>query len=101
MKKCSECSGSMKEMKGKTPEGVDYRYYKCASCGEEIVDIKQLHQVAEKYRAIKSFHVKLSKWGLSLGVRIPKEIVKKYNLKDNEEIIIIPEEKEIKLVPSK
>lgn len=101
MKKCSECKSSMKEIRSKTPEGVDYKFYKCLSCGEEIVDMKQLHQVAEKYRAIKSFHIKLSKWGLSLGVRIPKEVVKKYNLKDSEEITLIPEEKGIKLIPKK
>lgn len=97
----SMTKSSMKEMQDKTPEGVNYKYYKCQSCGEEIVDMKQLHQVAEKYRAIKSFHVKLSKWGLSLGVRIPKEVVKKYNLKDNEEITLIPEERGIKLIPKK
>jgi len=34
---------------GQDAEGVGYKYYKCQSCGEEIVDMKQLHQVAEKY----------------------------------------------------
>ena len=100
MKKCAECQGTMQELKAKTPEGVEYNYYKCKKCGEEIVDIKQLHEVAEKYRVLKKYQVKLSKWGLSLGLRIPKDLVKKYHLKGDEEVSIIPEEKGIRIVTS-
>lgn len=98
MKKCSECSGTMQELTAKTPENVMYSYYKCRKCGEEIVDMKQLHQVAEQYRNLRKYQVKISKWGLSLGLRIPKELVKKYNLKDDEEVAIIPEKKGIRIV---
>ncbi len=90
----------MKNIASKTPEGVGYHYYKCAQCGEEIVDRKQLHQVAEKYRVLKNYHVKLSKWGLSLGMRFPKEIAERYKLKDEEEVVIIPEEREIRIIPA-
>jgi len=100
MKTCSECRGEMTEMSSKTPEGVAYRYFKCKKCGEEIVDMKQLHNVAEKYREMKKYHVKLSRWGLSIGLRIPKELIKKYNFKNEEEVILIPEDKGIKIVPS-
>ncbi len=100
MKACSECDGKMDEMLGTTPEGVGYRYYKCRKCGEEIVDMKQLHIVAEKYRIMKKYRVKLSKWGLSLGIRIPKELVNKYKLSDNEEVSIIPERDGILIIPS-
>ncbi|MEK6932550.1 MAG: AbrB/MazE/SpoVT family DNA-binding domain-containing protein [Nanoarchaeota archaeon] len=100
MRKCSECNGIMEEFKAQTPEGISYNYFKCGKCGEEIVDMKQLHSVAEKYRTIKRYHVKLSKWGLSLGLRIPKELVKKYRLDDNKEVSIVPEDKSIKIIPS-
>ena len=90
----------MKALKNKTPEGVEYNYFKCTKCGEEILNMNQLHNVAEKYRTMKNYHVKLTKWGLSLGLRIPKEIVEKYDLKDDEEIVIIPDEKGIKLIPA-
>lgn len=89
----------MKELLGKTPEGIGYHYHQCPRCGEEIVDMKQLHEVANKYRTIKSYHIKLSNWGPSLGIRIPKEIVEQYGLKDHKEIILIPEEQGIKMVP--
>lgn len=88
----------MNILEGKTPEGFTYNYYKCKKCGEEIVDMKQLHEVAEKYRFMKKYHAKITKWGLSLGLRIPKTLAKKYGFKDNEEVTLIPEEEGIKIV---
>ena len=99
MRICSECKGKMIEKKDETPEGVHYSYYKCSECGEEIVNMKQLHNVAEKYRVMKKYDVKLSKWGLSLGLRIPKELANKYRFKDSSEVSIIPEKKGILIVP--
>ena len=100
MKTCSECQGKMIEESAKTPEGISYKYFKCNNCGEEIVNMEQLHNVANKYRFMKKYHVKLSKWGLSLGLRIPKELAKKYNFKEEKEVTIIPEDKCIKIIPS-
>jgi hypothetical protein len=99
MKKCSECNGIVKKFKTKTPEGVEYSYFRCNKCGEETVDMKQLHKVAEKYRVMRKYQAKLSKWGLSLGVRIPKELVREYGLTDNKEVNLIPEKTGIKIVP--
>jgi antitoxin component of MazEF toxin-antitoxin module len=49
---------------------------------------------------MKRFNAKISKWGMSLGIRIPKELVKKYNFKDNEEVTMIPEKEGIKIIPA-
>ena len=100
MKKCTECSGQMVELSDKTPEGVTYSYFKCKKCGEEIVDMKQLHNVAQVYREMKRFNAKISKWGMSLGIRIPKELVEKYNFKDNAKVTMIPEKEGIKIIPA-
>ena len=100
MKKCSECGKDMKELESKTPEGIKYIYFRCDECGEEILNMNQLHNVAEKYRIIKQYHARLSKWGLSLGIRIPKELVQKYKLKNEGEVAIIPEEKGIRIIPA-
>ena len=100
MKKCSECNEEMIELEDKTPEGVNYHYFKCKKCGEEIVNMRQLHDVAQVYREMKKFRAKISKWGMSLGVRIPKELVEKYHLRDEEEVTIIPEEKGMKIIPA-
>jgi len=37
---------------------------------------------------------------VSLGVRIPKELAEKYKLKNNEELILIPDKDGIKMVPA-
>ena len=94
MKKC--CGKAMDLRHAKTPEGVPYDYYVCGKCEEEIVDMKQLHDVAQKYRELKKYRIKLTRWGRSTGIRIPQELIKKYKLKD--EVIILPEEKGLRIV---
>ncbi len=89
----------MVELKAKTPEGVEYKYFRCKECGEEIVDMKQLHDVAQVYRDMKRFHAKVSTWGMSLGLRIPKELAKKYDFRNNREVTIIPEKEGIRVIP--
>lgn len=101
MKKCSKCGFKMIEKLGKTPEGFEYKYYSCGKCGEEIVDMKQLHNLAEEYRNMKKYEVSLSKWGLSLGLRIPKELVNKYKLNEKDKIFIIPEKNGILIINEK
>ncbi len=95
---CPKCKGKMAEKRDKTPEGVEYRYSKCGKCGEEIVDMKQLHAVAQQYRVMKKYTAKISKWGESLAIRMPKELVKQYSLKQNEDVTLIPDKKAIKIV---
>ena len=101
MKKCGACGKQMEEQEAFTPEGISYKYFTCAKCGEEIVDMKQLHDVAEQYRAIKLYRAKVTRWGQSLGFRIPKELVLKYHFKANDEVALIPDKNSIKLIPSK
>lgn len=36
----------------------------------------------------KEFRIILTKWGLNLGLRIPKEIVTVHNFKQGEEVVI-------------
>jgi predicted RNA-binding Zn-ribbon protein involved in translation (DUF1610 family) len=100
MKKCGDCGGSMKEKAAVTPEGIKYKYYKCGKCGEEIVNMHQLRDVAVKYRALKLYHAKMSRWGQSLGLRIPKSLAERYKFRPNEEVTIIPEKEGIRVVPT-
>lgn len=43
----------MEEKTAKTPEGVSYSYFKCKSCGEEILNMKQLHNITKKYKKLQ------------------------------------------------
>jgi antitoxin MazE len=44
---------------------------------------------------------KLQKWGNSLGVRIPKSIIEKVNLEENDELIIEQQDGKIVIFPVK
>lgn len=99
MKTCTECNGEMIVLKDESPEGYSYKYYRCKKCGNEVLDMAQLDKLADKYRKTKRYNAKLTKWGKSLGLRIPKELTKHYNLKDKKEVAIIPEKKGMRIIP--
>ena len=45
--------------------------------------------------------VKLQKWGNSMGVRIPKSIIEKVNIEENDELIIEQQDGKIVIFPAK
>ena len=96
-KRCTECGKAMRLDKGALPNGVPYQRWVCA-CGESVLDMEQLHELAEAYKKWKRHHVKVSKWGGSLGIRIPKELVKQYKIKANDEVALIPEKHGMRIV---
>lgn len=99
MKTCMLCKGEMEEHTSKV-DGLPYSYFKCKKCGDEVLTVDQLQKVAKEYREMKRFRIKLNKWGLSLGLRIPKEIVTKYKLSDNKEVLLTEEKDRIVLTVS-
>ncbi|RJQ22544.1 AbrB/MazE/SpoVT family DNA-binding domain-containing protein [Candidatus Woesearchaeota archaeon] len=100
MKKCTECGEEMTPAEGTMPDGIPYTYYRCKNCRNEILNMTQLHALAEKYRVLKKYHVKLSSWGASLGLRIPKALAAKYRLTKESEIILIEEKDGLKIIPA-
>ncbi len=98
MKTCFNCETIMEKKSRVLPDGMPFEYYFCSQCGDEILDMKQLHELAELYRKRKQNIAKLSTWGSSLGLRIPKELVQKYKLKPNNEVTFVPEEGSIKIL---
>ena len=88
----------MREKKGEYDEGVSYSYWHCPKCGEELIDMRQLHDVAEKYRNLKQYTVTVSKWGDSDAIRIPKELSKQYRFNTKKTVRLIPEKTGIKIV---
>jgi hypothetical protein len=98
-KKCWECGGLSEEMLGHTPEGLEYKYWKCKKCGEEVLSMRQLHVISNKEKAM--MEAKISKWGGAVAIRIPKSIVQTYNLVPGRNATIIPEKTGFKVVPKK
>jgi|GEM_PF-896853 len=97
---CSGCGRPMKRLRGSTSAGLDYTYFKCAGCGEEMASTEQLHEIAAKSRALKTYNAKITRWGQSLGIRIPKELAAAHDMTHNEEVTIVPEESGFRILPA-
>jgi len=94
---CYKCGKVTKVVKATLPDGIPFEYHKCR-CGEGVLDMEQLHVAAEHYRKLKKHNAKLSRWGQSLGLRIPKELTEKYKLGPKSVVQIIEEEDGLKLI---
>ncbi len=101
--KCPVCEkGRMVIARDTMPsEGVPFEFYRCLKCGEELLDMKQLGRLAKEYRKLrKAKEIQFSKWGNSIAVRIPKEIVDEYRIKPGREGLITKDKEGIKIIPA-
>ncbi len=99
--KCPICKGKMEKIKDNiTQDKVDFEAYKCSKCKEELMNLQQLKKLAKKYRELrKSKEITFSKWGNSIGIRIPSEYVDAFNIKAGKQGILTKTDKEIKITP--
>ncbi len=84
--KCVECSGELEQFRG-ARKGVEYSAYKCKKCGEEIMTLGQASKYLDDAKLAKT--VCVSRWGKSLGIRIPAAIAKKFKLSEKSKAEII------------
>ena len=98
MKSCSKCKGETTEIQDRMPDGVPYTYYRCLRCGFEALDMQQLHEVAERYRALKRHRAKAGKWGASIGIRIPMELARAHKITIGDEFGFLSEKDGIRIV---
>ncbi len=96
--KCMRCKNEMRKKEGEYLHGVPYSYWSCPNCGDEIVDMNQLHSLVERSRKLKQYTVTVSRWGDSDAIRIPKELSKKYAFKPKQTVRLIPEKSGIKIL---
>lgn len=81
-------------------DGIDFESYKCTSCGEEILDMKQLAKLAKCYRSLrKAKEITFAKWGNSIAVRIPNELVNEFNIQEGKHGVITKDNKGIRIIP--
>lgn len=79
-------------------DNVEFEAYKCSACGEELLDMHQLKDIASRYRELrKAKEITFAKWGNSIAVRIPVEIVQELKIKDGAHGLITSEEQGIKI----
>ncbi|MEK6951915.1 MAG: hypothetical protein AABX29_02765 [Nanoarchaeota archaeon] len=101
--KCPVCNHEeMEKIKDLIKEdGISFEAFRCPSCGEEIMNMKQLKSLANKYRKIrKAKEVIFSKWGNSIAVRIPSDIVEEYKIKSGKQGILTKDKEGIKIIPT-
>lgn len=100
---CPICNkGEMKKRKDIIEhDGIEFEAYQCPKCGEEIMNMKQLKVLADKYRKLrKAKDITFSKWGNSLAVRIPSEVAEEYKLTAGKHGLLTREKEGIKIIPS-
>ena len=82
-------------------DGIEFEAFKCVSCGEEIMTMKQLKVLADRYRRLRSAkEITFAKWGNSIAVRIPSDITKEYKITPGKQGILIKDKKSIKIIPT-
>lgn len=101
--KCPICQkGLMKKKKDSIEQdGMEFEAYKCLECGEEIMTMKQLKVLANKYRKLRDAKdITFARWGNSIAVRIPSDIAEEYNISAGKRGILIKDKKSIKITPT-
>ncbi|MBI2110027.1 hypothetical protein HYT58_02545 [Candidatus Woesearchaeota archaeon] len=100
--KCPTCNkGKMERVIDKIKkDNINFEAFKCNSCGEEIMDMKQLKVLSNKYRKLReSREITFSRWGNSIAVRIPGEIIKEYNITSGIHGLLTTDKEGIKIIP--
>ncbi|SRR3989344_1401058 len=101
--KCPKCNkGELVKYQDKIEQdGIAFEAYKCQSCGEEIMNMDQLKELSVKYRKLKvSKEITFAKWGNSIALRIPKEIVNEYHIKSGKRALLSQEDNAIRITPT-
>ena len=99
--KCPICNkGEMEKIKDKIKQdGIEFEAFRCISCGEEIINMKQLNVLAQKYRNLRhAKEITFAKWGNSIAVRIPKDIVEEYHIASGKQGILTKAKDGIKII---
>ena len=100
---CPVCQKGKMEKKKDIMEqdGIEFEAYKCSECGEEIMNMKQLKVLADKYRKLRhAKDITFAKWGNSIAVRIPSDIADEYNISAGKHGILTKDKEGIKIIPS-
>lgn len=99
--KCPTCNkGEMENIKDIIKQdGIEFEAFRCKLCGEEVMNMKQLKNLSQEYRKLKQAkEITFAKWGNSLAVRIPNDIVNEYHLKSGKKGILTKDKYGIKLI---
>ncbi len=96
--KCPNCKKEMEKAVFDIGYNLDVESMNCKSCGFNVTENKKLNAALSELRKRMSKEVKILSIGEGLGVRIPNDVVKTYNLKKGKTLSLVAEEDGLKLV---
>jgi len=99
--RCPQCKASMKKIKFDVGYGIEVDSLHCKKCGHNVTDERVMKRALLRLRKKMSKEVKIIRVGIGLGVRIPNELAKSFNLQKGRNVLLQPEEGGIKLVVDK
>lgn len=100
--RCPVCKkGIMKKKKDCFKEdNIEFESLQCSSCNEEILTMKQLKNLAKKYRKLrKAKEITFAKWGNSLAVRIPSDIADEFKISAGKQGLLTKDKEGIRIIP--
>ncbi len=95
--KCTQCKNEMKKVRFDVGYGIEVDSLHCDKCGFNMTEDKKLSGALAELREQMSKEVKIVRVGTGLGVRLTNEIVKSYNLRRGENVLLKPEVDGVKL----
>ncbi len=96
-KTCPQCKAKLDKVKFDIGYGVEVESLHCRKCGHNITEQGKLTKALSSLRRQMSKEIKVVRVGTGLGIRFPNEVVKSYNIKKGQEIVLKPESDGIKL----
>mgnify|MGYP001561410802 FL=1 len=94
---CPNCKKKMETSVFDVGYNIKVESLHCKNCGFNITEDKRLNDALSTLRKRMSKDVKIVRIGEGLGLRIPNEIVKSYNLKKGKTLSLIVEEDGLKI----
>ena len=82
-------------------DGISFEAWYCHSCQEELLTMPQLKSLAKEYRKLrKAKEIRFAKWGNSIAIRIPQDIVEAYQIKEGKHALLIKDKEGIRIIPT-
>ncbi|MFH0752162.1 MAG: AbrB/MazE/SpoVT family DNA-binding domain-containing protein [archaeon] len=88
----------MEKMKFDIGYNIEVDSLHCKNCEFNVTDDKKLNEALSELRKKMSKDIKLIRIGEGLGIRLPNDIVKSYNLKKGRIVSLTSEEDGLKIV---
>ncbi|MEE8168059.1 MAG: AbrB/MazE/SpoVT family DNA-binding domain-containing protein [Candidatus Hydrothermarchaeales archaeon] len=103
MTKCPMCNEEMEERMVEWKKGIYVRADACPKCGEEWLDLEEHERAMAEFATqnITKLRRSVIKLGSSLAVRLPKDIVESFGLKEKDQVEIYSTREGIVLMPKK